>query len=91
MFTHCTALQQSACAILRWEDLTCNLHQQDWRGGMQTPTVGDTEALKRVARCLIGHGRLIQELARRVEEPCHIVVFTDSDKGSSLRTRTSTS
>ena len=32
---------------------------------MQAPTVGNLEALKRVARYLIRHGRLIQELVRQ--------------------------
>ena len=31
---------------------------------MQAPTVGHLEALKRVARYLIGHGRVIQEFVR---------------------------
>ena len=31
MFTHCTALLQCACAILRWTDLACSVHQQNWR------------------------------------------------------------
>ena len=44
---------------------------------MQAPTVGNLEALKRVARYLIGHGRLIQQFVRQVEEPSHVVVFTD--------------
>ena len=34
--------------------------------------------LKRIARCLTGHGRLVQEFARRIEEPSHDEVFTDS-------------
>ena len=46
---------------------------------MQAPTVENLEALKRVARYLIGHGRLVQEFVRQIEEPSHVVVFTDSD------------
>ena len=58
---------------------------------MQAPTVGNLEALKRVARYLIGHGRLIQEFVRQVAEPSHVVVFTDSDHAGCLKTRKSTS
>ena len=49
------------------------------------------DPLKRVARYLIGHARLIQEFVRRVEEPSHIVVFTDSDHVGCLRSRKSAS
>ena len=45
----------------------------------------------RVARYWLGHGRLIQEFARQVEEPSHVVVFTDSDHVGWLKTRKSTS
>ena len=56
------------------------------------PAVGNLlEALERVARHLIGHGRLIQEFVRQVEEAFHVVVFTDSDCAGCLRTRKSTS
>ena len=58
---------------------------------MQAPTVGNLEALKRVASYLTGHGRLIQEFVRQVEEPSRVVVFTDSDHAGCLRTRRSTS
>ena len=58
---------------------------------MQAPTVGNLEALKRVASYSIGHGRLIQEFVRQVEEPSHSVVFTDSDDAGCLKTRKSTS
>ena len=46
---------------------------------------------QRVARYLIGHGRLVQEFLRQVEEPSHVVVFTDSDHASCLKTRKNTS
>ena len=46
---------------------------------MQAPTVGNLEVLKRVARYLIGRGRLIQEFVRQVEERSHVVGFTDSN------------
>ena len=58
---------------------------------MQAPAVGHQEALKRVARHLTGHGRLVQEFVRQVEEPFHVVVFTDSDRAGCLETRKSTS
>ena len=58
---------------------------------MQSPTVGDMEALKRSARYLVTHGRLVQEFTRQVEEPNRIVVCTDSDHAGCLRTRKSTS
>ena len=58
---------------------------------MQAPTVGNLEALKRVARYLIEHGRLVQEFVRQVEEPSHVAVFTDSDHAGCLETRESTS
>ena len=34
---------------------------------MEAPTVGDMEALKRAAKCVIRHGRLIQEFVRDIE------------------------
>ena len=40
---------------------------------------------------MIGHGRLVQEFVRQVEEPSHVVVFTDSDHAGCLKTRKSTS
>ena len=46
---------------------------------------------QRVARYLIGHGRLVQEFVRQVEELSHVVVFTDSDHASCLKTRKNTS
>ena len=52
---------------------------------MQPPTVGNLEALKRVTRYLTGHGRLVQEFVRQVEEPSHDVVFTDSDHAGCLK------
>ena len=58
---------------------------------MQAPPVGDMGALKRDARCLIGHARLIQEFVRQIEEPSHAVVLTDSDHAGRLRTHKSTS
>ena len=58
---------------------------------MQAPTVGHLEMLKRVARHLIGHGRLVPEFVRQIEEPSHVVVFTDSDHAGGLTTRKSTS
>ena len=57
---------------------------------MQAPTSGHLEMLKRVARYLIGHGRLLHEFVRQIEEPSHVVVFTDSDHGGCLKTRKST-
>ena len=54
---------------------------------MQAPTVGNLEALKRVARNLIGHGRLVQEFVRQVEEPSLVAVFIDSDHAGCLKTR----
>ena len=54
---------------------------------MQAPTVGNLEALKRVTRYLIGHGRLIQEFVRQIEEPSHIVVCADSDHAGCLSSR----
>ena len=44
---------------------------------MQAPTVGNLEALKRVSRYLIGHGRVVQEFVRQIEEPSHVVAFAD--------------
>ena len=58
---------------------------------MQAPTAGNFEALKRVARHLIGHGRLVQEFVRQIEEPSYVVVITDSDHARCLKTRKSTS
>ena len=58
---------------------------------MQAPTVGHLEALKRVARYLIGHERLVQEFVRQIEELSHVVVFTDSDHAGCLKTRKNTS
>ena len=53
----------------------------------QAPTVGDMQALNEIAKYLIGHTRrLIQEFARQVEEPCHLVVFTDSDHARCVST-----
>ena len=80
---HSTALSNTerACAIFRWTDPTCNSHRKVWRDG----------APKRVARHMIGHGRVIQEFVGQVEEPCGSVVFTDSDHAVSLRTHKRTS
>ena len=39
---------------------------------------------------LIGHGRLIQEFVRQIEEPTHVLVFTDSDPAGCLKTHRST-
>ena len=58
---------------------------------MQAPTAGNLEALKRVARHLIGHGRLAQEFVRQIEEPSYVVVITDSDHAGCLKTRKITS
>ena len=58
---------------------------------MQAPTVGNLEARKRVARDLIGHGRLSQEFVLQIEGPSHVVVFTVSDHAGCLRTRKGTS
>ena len=58
---------------------------------MQRPTVGDFEGLKRAARYLVRHRRLVQEFVRQFEEPQHLVVFTDSNHAGCLRTRKSTS
>ena len=58
---------------------------------MQAPTLGHLEALKKVARYLTGHGRLVQEFVRQIEEPSHVVVFTDADHAGCLKTRKSTS
>ena len=58
---------------------------------MQAPTVGNLEALKRVARYLIGHGLFLQEFVRQIEEPSRVVEFTDSDHAGCLRTRKSAS
>ena len=57
---------------------------------MQAPTVGNMEALGRVARYLIEHERLVQEFVRQIEEPSH-VVFTDSEHAGCVRARKSTS
>ena len=57
---------------------------------MHAPTVGHL-VLKSVARYLIGHGRLVQEFVRQVEEPFHAVEITDSDHAGCLKTRKSTS
>ena len=46
--------------------------------------------LKRVARYLIGHGRVIQKFGRQAEERSHFVVFTDSVSSDCLRTREGT-
>ena len=58
---------------------------------MQSPTVGDLEALKRVGRYLVTHRRLVQEFCRQVEEPERITVYTDSDFAGCQATRKSTS
>ena len=58
---------------------------------MQAPTLGDLEALKRVARYLVSHGRLVQQFVRQVAEPTSIIVYTDSDHAGCLCTRKSTS
>ena len=58
---------------------------------MEAPTVGNLEALIRVARYFVGHGRLVQEFVRQVEEPSHVVGFTDSDHAGRLKTRKSAS
>ena len=58
---------------------------------MHAPTVENLEALERVARYFIGHGRLVQEFVRQVEEPSHVVVFTNSDHAGCLKTRKGTS
>ena len=47
--------------------------------------------LRRVATCLPGHGRVVQEFVRHLAEPSHVVVFTDSDHAGCLKTRKSTS
>ena len=91
LVTHCNDLQQCACAFFVLERLGLQFAPTELARAIHTPTVGDMEALKRVARCLIGHGRLIQELARRVKEPSHVVAFTDSNHASCLRAHTSTS
>ena len=52
---------------------------------MPALAVGNLQALKRVARYLIGHGRLVQEFVRQVEEPSHVVVFADSDLAGSVK------
>ena len=54
---------------------------------MQRPTSGDFEALKRVGRDLVSHGRLMRECVRQTEEPNHLVVCTDSDFASCVCTR----
>ena len=54
---------------------------------MQEPTVGNLEALKRVAMYFTGHGRSVQNFVRQVKEPSHVVVFTDSDHAGCLKTR----
>ena len=33
----------------------------------------------------MGHGRLVHEFVRRVEEPSHVVVFADSDHAGSVK------
>ena len=58
---------------------------------MQAPTAGNVEALKRVVGYLIGHGRLVEEFVRQVQEPSHVVLVTESDHAGSLETRKSTS
>ena len=58
---------------------------------MEAPTVGHLEAFNRVARYLVGHGRLVQEFVRQIEEPSHVVAFTDSDHAKCLKMRKSTS
>ena len=73
------SISHDETVILRWKDLICDLHQKNWRPWMQAPTVGDLEMLERVARYLIGHGRLVQEFVRHIEEPSPVVVLTDSD------------
>ena len=55
---------------------------------MQAPTVGHFQALTRVARYLI---RLVQEYVRQIEEPSHVVVFTESDHAGYLKGHKSTS
>ena len=62
-----------------------------YHSSADAPTVGNLEALKRVARYLIGHGRLVQEFVRPVEEPSHAVVFTDSDHAGFLKTHENSS
>ena len=33
----------------------------------------------------MGHGRLVHEFVRQVEEPSHVVVFADSDHAGSVK------
>ena len=58
---------------------------------MQATTVGNLEALRRVAVCMIGHGRLVTGIVRQMEEPFHVDVFTDSNQARCPKTRKSTS
>ena len=86
------SISRDEIVVLRWTDLTCNFLQKKWRAGCKHRQLVNVEALKRVARYLIGHGRLVQEFefVRQVEEPSHVVVFTDSEHAGCLRTRKGT-
>ena len=59
--------------------------QGEWRDGRRHQQL-ETCKHSEVARYSTGHGRLIQEFVRQVEES-QIVVFTDSDHANCLTSR----
>ena len=75
-------LYRSATMNLASDRPICKFHQKNWRAGCKHRQL-DTW---RVARYLIGHGRLLQEFVRQIEESSHVVVFTDSDHAGCLKT-----
>ena len=84
-----SATMRLCCLVLDRPDL--QFPSKELARWMQKPAVGDLEGLKRAARYLLRHGRLVKEFVRQFEEPQHLVVFTDSDHVGGLRTRKSTS
>ena len=83
-------LYRSATMRLRYlalDRLDLEFPSKELARWMQTPTVGDMEALKRAAKYVIRHGRLIQEFVREMEEPYHVGVYTGSDHAGCLKTR----
>jgi len=58
---------------------------------MQDPSPADVEQMKRAARFLLKHPRLVQDFPRQLESPQCITCYSDSDHAGCLRTRRSSS